>query len=197
MGMRVHRMTVRSIAKKGHSGSYRGLDINASLRAAHKELESFPEVSFKNGITCKFGNVPLISGMIRTPLEGDMYKEDSYLLFGSSIFMHLGGNAINAGATRFTVETYRRGALAVVDVSDDGCGIPKHLEKKIFNRGATFTTDHYNGHQGLGLYYTMVVVEHFGGTIGLVRNVPKGTTAKGPTGVTFRITLPIDGFRFG
>ncbi len=64
-----------------------------------------------------------------------------------------------------------------VDVSDDGSGIPKEIQSKLFERG----TSTKGG--GLGLYLSKRVVEHYGGSIELL---PKQKSKKG---AVFRIKL--------
>ncbi len=64
-----------------------------------------------------------------------------------------------------------------IDVSDDGPGIPKEIQSKLFERG----TSTKGG--GLGLYLSKRVIEHYGGSIELL---PKQRSKKG---AVFRIKL--------
>ncbi len=64
-----------------------------------------------------------------------------------------------------------------IDVSDDGPGIPKEIQSKLFERG----TSTKGG--GLGLYLSKRVIEHYGGSIELL------SRQKSKKGVVFRIKL--------
>jgi hypothetical protein len=174
-------------------GVYSGLNINAALGAGFKRLLDSPEIRFKNGIKCDFGNIPPINGYFRHPTDPFFKKHNAAAIIGSVVFEHLVGNSFKAGAKRFHVRTARGGNYAFIDVSDDGCGIPRSLVHRIFELRATFTTEHYRGHEGLGLYYSRVGIEMLGGTLQLVRNVHiSEATDEDPSGVKFRITLPVN-----
>jgi hypothetical protein len=176
-------------------GPYHGLDLNTAIRNGRKQYLVIPEIFFINGIVCRYGNIPGISGQFLGPRDGTVRREAAEMMIGSIVFEYLAINSFKAGATRFTVETFRRGGLAVIDVSDDGCGMPESFEKRLFRKGATLTTKHFPGHDGTDLYYSRIGMKMLGGKIELVRNVPIGTAAKGSSGVTFRLTLPIDGMK--
>ena len=64
-----------------------------------------------------------------------------------------------------------------IDVSDDGPGIPKEIQTKLFERG----TSTKGG--GLGLYLSKRVIEHYGGSIEVLRK------QKSRRGAVFRIKL--------
>ncbi|MHA1484591.1 MAG: ATP-binding protein, partial [Candidatus Thorarchaeota archaeon] len=64
-----------------------------------------------------------------------------------------------------------------IDVSDDGPGIPKEIQPKLFERG----TSTKGG--GLGLYLSKRVIEHYGGSIEVL------THQKSKKGAIFRIKL--------
>ena len=64
-----------------------------------------------------------------------------------------------------------------IDVSDDGPGIPKGIQSKLFERG----TSTKGG--GLGLYLSKRVIEHYGGSIEVLPN------QKSKKGALFRIKL--------
>lgn len=90
----------------------------------------------------------------------------------------------------------RVGQNAVIEVSDNGPGIPPENLEKIFAR---FYTDRPDGeafgqNSGLGLSITRQIVEAHGGTIA-ASNVPasaKGTSNKKPqTGACFTVKIPL------
>jgi signal transduction histidine kinase len=67
----------------------------------------------------------------------------------------------------------------VIDVSDNGPGIPEEKIRSLFNR-----SDPY-GETGLGLYLTKQIVTACGGTIAL------NDKDKEEEGASFRIILPL------
>lgn len=79
------------------------------------------------------------------------------------------------------IRTRRDGANAVVEVSDDGSGIPKEHQDQLFN--PFFTTKPAGEGTGLGLAICFRIVADHGGKIAFESTPGVGTT--------FRITLPI------
>ncbi|ADR18710.1 hybrid sensor histidine kinase/response regulator [Calditerrivibrio nitroreducens] len=82
---------------------------------------------------------------------------------------------------RIIVRGYTDGQYAVIEVEDNGPGIPKHIKNKIFD--PFFTTKPVGKGTGLGLYisYDIVVNKHSG--------MLEMETAEG-VGTTFRIKIP-------
>ncbi len=101
------------------------------------------------------------------------------------VLVNLAINAIQAvegvGA-RVVVETSEAdgGRTVVLDVTDDGPGIPEAVRERIFE--PFFTTKPAGKGTGLGLSISRRIVEAHGGTLTLVRSAPGGTT--------FRIRIP-------
>jgi signal transduction histidine kinase len=81
------------------------------------------------------------------------------------------GNA-SAHEIRIASGSDERG-WAVVEVSDDGCGIPEHLQARIFE--PFFTTKPVGDGTGLGLAISHGIVRSLGGTIELESAVGAGT----------------------
>ena len=75
--------------------------------------------------------------------------------------------------------------LAVLEVTDNGVGIPEDLKKKIFQ--PFFTTKEPGKGTGLGLSVVSKIIEEHNGTIELSSQVGEGTT--------FRVILPIRNFQ--
>jgi signal transduction histidine kinase len=69
---------------------------------------------------------------------------------------------------------------AIVEIQDNGCGIPEDKLETIFN--PYFTTKEGTGGMGIGLFITKKVIENHGGSISIV-NAPEG-------GAIARVELP-------
>jgi len=104
-------------------------------------------------------------------------KADRDLLY--RVFVNLGRNAFDAGASTVTVRTQNGGAYLLVDVADNGPGVPKDVVAQLFK---PFTTGGRAGGAGLGLAIARDLVRAHGGEIAM--------TDTGPSGTTFRFTLP-------
>ncbi len=85
-----------------------------------------------------------------------------------------------AGMTELSITCGRRDDRVVIDVSDDGVGIPESDRARVFD--PFFTT----GGTGLGLAIASRIIQEHGGTISIA-------TATHARGTTFRISLPIRG----
>ncbi|MFO8050789.1 MAG: PAS domain S-box protein [Thermoplasmatota archaeon] len=70
----------------------------------------------------------------------------------------------------------------VIEVADNGVGIPREIRERIFDQGFHHGD---SGGTGMGLFLTRSMVEGMGGTIEYRENVPKGAV--------FRIELPATG----
>jgi signal transduction histidine kinase len=104
-------------------------------------------------------------------------RADRDLLY--RVFVNLGRNAFDAGASTVTVRTQNGGAWLLVDVTDNGRGVPEHVTEQLFK---PFTTGGRAGGTGLGLAIARDLVRCHGGEIVM--------TGTGPEGTTFRFTLP-------
>jgi PAS domain S-box-containing protein len=103
------------------------------------------------------------------------------------VFTNLLGNAIDAlpqgGIVRVGVSCGQGAEGATISISDDGPGIPKELQEKVFE--PFFSTKNSKG-TGLGLWISQAIVRKYGGHIRL-----RSSTAPNPkTGTIFRVTLP-------
>ncbi len=90
-----------------------------------------------------------------------------------------------AGMTELRVTCARADDRIVIDVSDDGAGIPESDRARVFD--PFFTT----GGTGLGLAIASRIIQEHGGTLTVAAaDASQGIAARG---TTFRITLPIHG----
>lgn len=84
------------------------------------------------------------------------------------------------GAGTVTISVKTQESMAVITVSDTGCGIPPQILASIFE---PFVTHGKSGGTGLGLAIAKSVVEAHRGTISVVTEAGKGST--------FTVTLPL------
>ena len=110
--------------------------------------------------------------------EGCTARADRDLLY--RVFVNLGRNAFEAGATTVIVRSRANGAYLLVDVADNGPGVPQAVATQLFR---PFTIGGRAGGAGLGLAIARDLVRNHGGDIALAET--------GPSGTTFRFTLPL------
>jgi signal transduction histidine kinase len=94
------------------------------------------------------------------------------------LLANLGQNAFQAGATRVAV-TAHRGAEVVIEVADNGPGLPPRARDRLFQ---PFSGSARPGGTGLGLAIAQELAAAHGGAIALMRSEASGTI--------FRLTLP-------
>ncbi|MFO1079771.1 MAG: HAMP domain-containing sensor histidine kinase [Reyranellaceae bacterium] len=99
------------------------------------------------------------------------------------VFINLGRNAFEAGATTVTVSARAMGDKLLVDVADDGPGVPSEVASRIFQ---PFVTGGRIGGGGLGLAIARDLVRLHGGDIVLAETSGGGTTFR------FTLTMPAD-----
>jgi PAS domain S-box-containing protein len=102
----------------------------------------------------------------------------------NQVFMNLLVNAAQAIETKGTIriKTYQRGTEVVVEISDDGVGIPKENLKHIFE--PFFTTKEVGKGTGLGLSVVYGIIQNHKGKIEVESGIKKGST--------FRVILPLN-----
>ena len=95
-------------------------------------------------------------------------------------FNNLAHNAAQAGARLLKIDARQQNGLAVIDIADDGPGIPEPVHGKLFQ---PFAISGRNGGTGLGLVIAREIVHAHGGALALA--------GSGTEGTTFRIELPV------
>lgn len=101
------------------------------------------------------------------------------------VFLNILENAVDAipeGGNIWVRVVPDKNGHVVVEVADDGPGIPDAHKKKIFD--PFFTTKPVGNGTGLGLSISYNIVKRFGGEILVSDNTPKGTV--------FKVLLPIN-----
>jgi len=96
------------------------------------------------------------------------------------VFLNLVRNAIEAGAHRLRVSALRDNGTAIIDVIDDGPGLPPRAIENLFR---PFAGSARPGGSGLGLAIARELMRLHGGDLLLVASTGSGTT--------FRVTMPI------
>ncbi len=98
------------------------------------------------------------------------------------VVFNLGENAITHGGdgAHVAITTGADGDRSVLEVRDDGPGIPGALRERIFDRFRRGDPARERGGAGLGLAITKAIVELHGGSIGLI----------GEAGTCVRVSLP-------
>ena len=110
--------------------------------------------------------------------NGGVVRCDRDVLY--RVFVNLGRNAFEAGATSVTVRARRNGGFLLLEIADNGPGIPAAVAKQLFR---AFTTGGRPGGTGLGLAIARDLVRLHGGDIALVESNAQGTL--------FCFTLPV------
>jgi signal transduction histidine kinase len=95
------------------------------------------------------------------------------------VLVNLGRNAIEAGAQAISVTAWRQGSRAMIDVADDGPGLPDKVRQNLFQ---PFVGSARAGGTGLGLAIAREIMRAHGGDIVLAET--------SPTGTVFRLDLP-------
>jgi signal transduction histidine kinase len=112
-----------------------------------------------------------VEGECRVPGDRDLLYR---------VLLNIGRNAFDAGASTVTVSAKPNGRWLTVDVADNGPGLPQAVVAQLFQ---PFVTGGRSGGAGLGLAIARDLVRAHDGNIALVDN--------GPSGATFRFTLPL------
>ena len=88
--------------------------------------------------------------------------------------------------SEISISAKKRGSMAVVEISDDGIGIPDEIKPKVFDIFYTGSTKIADSRRslGLGLALCKSIINAHGGEISVHDNTPRGTT--------FRFTLPAE-----
>jgi signal transduction histidine kinase len=113
-------------------------------------------------------------------IAGDIEIEaDRDMMF--RVFSNLGQNALQAGATRVTVNARRADSHLVIEVTDNGPGLPPRARENLFQ---PFAASARPGGSGLGLAIARDLMHAHGGDIRLTRSDAEGTV--------FELELPVE-----
>ncbi len=145
----------------------RPVDVREGIESTIKMLGP----ALENGVRveCDFQQVPVV---------------DAYPALLNQVFMNIVQNGVEAAPDhggRVRVVTRVEGDDGVIEVIDNGPGVPEELRGRVFD--PFFTTKEVGGGTGLGLSLSYGVVERHGGRIE-IEDAPGG-------GALFRIVLPV------
>lgn len=174
------------------------IDIFRGFYRPEKQKAPFSPLSCINDCV-KLLEPQFIKSVIKISIISSDY--DGQLVNGFSsefkqVILNLLGNSRDAIIERFGTEntTDKEGYIniqlttntqdksIIIDLSDNGCGIPDEVASKIFI--PYFTTKEANGGTGIGLYMSrMIVQESLNGSLSII---------KSNEGSTFRITFPLE-----
>jgi two-component system sensor histidine kinase KdpD len=117
--------------------------------------------------------------VIRTLVEDEllMAKMDSRLIM--QVLINIVDNAIKytQEGSVITVSARRDGQMVLVEIADNGPGIPEKARSRLFDMFYTADNMLGDGRRGLGLGLALCksIVQAHGGTIHVRNNIPEGT----------------------
>jgi two-component system, NtrC family, sensor kinase len=134
------------------------------------------EYKYVAEVTTEFGDLPPVLCYV-----GDLNQVFLNLIVNAS---HAIGEVVgqSGGKGSIRIKTSQEGALARIDISDSGAGIPEAVRRRIFEPFFTTKEVGKGTGQGLAIARSIVVSKH-GGSLSFESEVGKGTT--------FTIRLPI------
>jgi len=122
---------------------------------------------------------------IETKLEDDMLMADMDARLMVQVVINIVNNAVKytPEGSHITLSARKSNQLIIVEIADDGPGIPDASKEKLFDMFYTVNNERGDGRRGLGLGLSLCksIVTAHGGTIEAADNQPRGTI--------FRFTL--------
>ncbi|MGZ3920762.1 MAG: sensor histidine kinase, partial [Bacteroidia bacterium] len=126
-------------------------------------------------------------GHIQTFLKAQHYKLQADKVHLTNIIFNLIDNAIKytIGVPEIVITTYNTSEGIMIEIKDNGIGISKENQRKIFDKFYRVPTGNIHNVKGfgLGLSYVLAVVLKHNGTISVESEPGKGST--------FKVHLPI------
>lgn len=149
------------------------------------------EVDVHEIINTAINNTQLLisqrQGTVQTFLKAQKYTLHADRVHLTNIIFNLIDNAIkySLGVPEITISTYNTAEGIMIQVKDNGIGISKENQRKIFDKFYRVPTGNVHNVKGfgLGLSYVLAVVLKHNGTISVNSEVGKGST--------FNVHLPI------
>jgi signal transduction histidine kinase len=165
------------------------LDVSRIMnRRLQLEVEPLDLSELAREIVARFRDRSDARGTTITAVAPEPVNGDFDRMKLEQVIANLLANAAKYGAGR-PVEVRVRGDanMAVLEVRDQGVGIAREDQARIFERFERASTGHKKESLGLGLYIVRSLVEAHAGTIGV--------TSEPGEGATFTVRLPRNGLR--
>ena len=122
---------------------------------------------------------------IAAKLDDDMLMADMDARLMVQVVINIVNNAIKytPDGSNITLSARKSNQMVIVEIADDGPGIPDASKEKLFDMFYTVGKERGDGRRGLGLGLSLCksIINAHGGKIEAVNNYPKGTV--------FRFTL--------
>ncbi|WP_130736613.1 sensor histidine kinase KdpD [Flavobacterium sp. J27] len=147
------------------------------LNVSYEEIDFIPLL---NGIIEKYKTITNKELSFITTENKVYFLGDPFYL--ENVFSNLIDNAIKYGGDTITIKCIKEHNNIIIDVEDNGNGIPKAEEKTIFEKFYRIPTGNLHDVKGygIGLYYSKEIIHKHSGTLALISTNP----------TIFRITLP-------
>jgi signal transduction histidine kinase len=163
--------------------------VNAVKRYSHMDRAPVARLDVNAGIDSTLVMLRhKMKGLdVSLELDASIPEIEGYPAELNQVWTNLIDNAIDAmhGQGKLTIRTSHGNGRVFIEITDDGPGIPEHLQSRLFE--PFFTTKEVGSGTGLGLHITRnIVVHRHGGTLS-VDSTPGKTT--------FSVCLPINGPR--
>ena len=178
--------TYAMLAEVGKSAERISEIVGSVKNYSHLDQAPIQEVDVHKGIedTLVMLSYKLKSGVtIKRDYAADLPRIEAYASELNQVWTNLIDNAIDAmgGAGEITIKTYAKGETVVVELSDNGPGIPAEVLPQIFE--PFFTTKPQGKGTGLGLHiaYNIIADKHRG----------KISATSQPGKTTFQVVLPL------
>jgi len=162
-GERMTKLVTDLLELAGSEGGWRFEVRPVELRGLLQEIAAEYAPAFEGEIA------------LEAPEEAWALGDDERL---HQVFANLIANAIKAGATRIVLRVRRTPGRVIVQVSDNGPGIPPEHLPHLFERfyRVDKARDRAAGGSGLGLAIVKAIVEALGGEVWVESQVGEGTT---------------------
>lgn len=119
------------------------------------------------------------SRTLRTEFPEELLLAQMDVRLTVQVLVNLLNNAIQHSnpETSITVRSFARGADVVLEVADEGCGIPPAEREHVFEMFYTTSAGKADGRRGMGIGLALCrsIVRAMGGEIGIRENRPHGT----------------------
>ncbi len=159
-------------------------DLLLLARADERGLRPDPgEVDLDDLLAAEAARARVTTGLtVRAGITAARVLGDRHQL--AQVLRNLVDNAARHAATEVILTLHHEGALAVVQVSDDGPGIPMADRERVFDRFVRLeeSRERARGGAGLGLAIAREIATAHGGTVAVMDS---------PAGALVRLTLPL------